>query len=513
MGTPTNQRSSSRDALWQRDGIKRLDLPAGMAQISMRGGQTLNNPMPGDDVELYTDDGKGKGIWVGGFTALSGLQEGDLGGPYDNEDVVIVCKAEDYTEGSMNGAEWPAKYLRIARGEKPAFRKPTSEPEKPAEPRTTAEAGFTLRERDDATVEAVALFFREDQRRGYHGRWVDEGTIHPEHLVEAAVPHGGPDEIRAAESYMQARGVTRESTKARMIELVTAASKEDYNAGYIWYQKAHDFCAAEARKWGVSTWRLVAATSAVSPLTEWDHAYPEINSKPHPNLNQGKAMRLAQIVYDPKWYLREYEIDENYANQFEIKQVEEAQAKNDEKIAKGEKPTAHKILSLKSYNGSDPAFAPGTDLRGRHTLEELPADIVVALERPFLAQMPNNAAKAIRALRGEDPASVLGGTGKTRSFYNNMLNPNDPDFVTIDTHMVRAITNNLGLTEKQQGELVKDGNNYKIMHDGILDAARELGLLPQQVQAIVWTHWKTIHEASDRAADTKAKAKAKRGAS
>lgn len=108
---------------------------------------------------------------------------------------------------------------------------------------------------------------------------------------------------------------------------------------------------------------------------------------------------------------------------------------------------------------------------------------------------------------------MLGGTGKTRSFYNNMLNPNDPDFVTIDTHMVRAITNNLGLTEKQQGELVKDGNNYKIMHDGILDAARELGLLPQQVQAIVWTHWKTIHEASDRAADTKAKAKAKRGAS
>lgn len=91
-----------------------------------------------------------------------------------------------------------------------------------------------------------------------------------------------------------------------------------------------------------------------------------------------------------------------------------------------------------------------------------------------------NVAKAQRCL--QDPGQFSEKTGaKTLNFYHNILDPSNPHWVTIDRHAAavaegRTNSGSVRLTVKQ----------YRAYAAAYKEAAFRVGLLPCQLQAIVW---------------------------
>lgn len=71
---------------------------------------------------------------------------------------------------------------------------------------------------------------------------------------------------------------------------------------------------------------------------------------------------------------------------------------------------------------------------------------------------------------------------KTRNFYMNIMDPSDPAWVTIDGHM-SAIWQGRDLTMKDA--LIKP-RVYKVMADDVKTLAEHHGMLPHQMQAVLW---------------------------
>ncbi len=91
--------------------------------------------------------------------------------------------------------------------------------------------------------------------------------------------------------------------------------------------------------------------------------------------------------------------------------------------------------------------------------------------------------------------SELGINHKVRSFYNNHVMPESPDWTTVDTHAVAAALmrpvgsldyetkdNFGGATHKASGYR----GNYFLYQDAYEKVAKELGILPRELQSIVW---------------------------
>lgn len=108
---------------------------------------------------------------------------------------------------------------------------------------------------------------------------------------------------------------------------------------------------------------------------------------------------------------------------------------------------------------------------------------------------PDAINKAERILSGADPADVLGGR-KVRSFYVNILRPDRAGAVTVDRH---ALTIALGVlpTDAQRHRIRATAQRalerpgvYATTAGAYRAAARAVGILPHEVQAITWTTWR-----------------------
>jgi hypothetical protein len=99
-----------------------------------------------------------------------------------------------------------------------------------------------------------------------------------------------------------------------------------------------------------------------------------------------------------------------------------------------------------------------------------------------------NKEKAKRILDGEDPRVVLSGR-KTRSFYENLLNPSEVECVTVDGHMVnvwngaRVPLDFAGIT----------GSEYDRIERGVKELASRLGIVPCSLQSVFWLTWRRIN--------------------
>ena len=123
------------------------------------------------------------------------------------------------------------------------------------------------------------------------------------------------------------------------------------------------------------------------------------------------------------------------------------------------------------------AHAAGIDPAAAYTSQAYPAQL----------------AKAVRILDGADPADVLRGP-KESAFYHNLAGREE--YVTLDRHAVTACGVEYGL------------HNRKLWREGMQRMytiiARERGVTPAQLQAIVWTVERENmkqHAASQHAAD------------
>lgn len=92
--------------------------------------------------------------------------------------------------------------------------------------------------------------------------------------------------------------------------------------------------------------------------------------------------------------------------------------------------------------------------------------------------------KALQILRldgwGQSRVEQILQGQKTVSFYHNLLNPDNPDFVTIDRHVLDSLVHEGANVTHQR---------YVLIENVIKNYSKQLNLVPCSTQAIIWvTH-------------------------
>lgn len=114
-----------------------------------------------------------------------------------------------------------------------------------------------------------------------------------------------------------------------------------------------------------------------------------------------------------------------------------------------------------------------------------------------------NKRKAWRIAKGELPSVEIVAL-KTWNFYNNVHTPDDPSYVTVDGHMywcwqgiagtVKGLRGQKRTTTGLRGTPSLTKTLYSEIAGDIRGLARALGVIPCQLQAILWVTWKRIHQ-------------------
>lgn len=147
---------------------------------------------------------------------------------------------------------------------------------------------------------------------------------------------------------------------------------------------------------------------------------------------------------------------------------------------------------LASACGAFAALSPQNDEEGLfRSLELIMEGYCLGLFRVSKKKPSNfgrDQERAFRILSGESPMMALRGK-KTRSFYQNVFDPSDPQPVTVDGHMF-----NIWTSQVQPLVLVKvDDKVYDTIAHDVRMLARQEKIIPNQMQGIVWHQWKSSH--------------------
>lgn len=102
--------------------------------------------------------------------------------------------------------------------------------------------------------------------------------------------------------------------------------------------------------------------------------------------------------------------------------------------------------------------------------------------------------RARQILAGADPLTVLSGR-KTRTFYDNIIDPvNKSGLVTVDGHMINAWRGEV----RQLKTIRMTDNQYTEVEQGIQEIAKQHGMPPSHMQALLWFGWKRKHRILDK---------------
>lgn len=101
----------------------------------------------------------------------------------------------------------------------------------------------------------------------------------------------------------------------------------------------------------------------------------------------------------------------------------------------------------------------------------------------------NNKRKAWHIAHGAEPLDLIVAK-KTRSFFLNVHDPTDPVPVTIDGHMVNIWNRK---RENLVGLRWDDKKRYDEIAEDVRGLARERGVIPSQMQGILWLTWRRVH--------------------
>lgn len=91
--------------------------------------------------------------------------------------------------------------------------------------------------------------------------------------------------------------------------------------------------------------------------------------------------------------------------------------------------------------------------------------------------------------------SINDAAWKTKAFFLNILNPDIVTSVTIDRHAIAIAIQNPDKVQSlsdDYGKLTK--KQYEFFERAYVEAARQLDILPQQLQAITWTVYRRLRE-------------------
>jgi hypothetical protein len=112
-----------------------------------------------------------------------------------------------------------------------------------------------------------------------------------------------------------------------------------------------------------------------------------------------------------------------------------------------------------------------------------------AAETGAATGMGDQTRKAERILSDEDPGTVLGGR-KVRSFYRNIVDPDQAGAVTVDRHAVSIV---FGFSvDDRTVKVLERGGAYVLVASAYRTVARRHGMTPCQLQAVTWLVWRRL---------------------
>jgi len=101
----------------------------------------------------------------------------------------------------------------------------------------------------------------------------------------------------------------------------------------------------------------------------------------------------------------------------------------------------------------------------------------------------HNRAKAWELMAGAPFDEVYKGL-KVRAFYRNICDPNDREHVCVDGHMANVARGYpVGTRYAETGGI----KGYRRIVAAVKEVAEQEGLIPSQLQGILWVTWKRIH--------------------
>lgn len=137
------------------------------------------------------------------------------------------------------------------------------------------------------------------------------------------------------------------------------------------------------------------------------------------------------------------------------------------------------------------ALSPNNDYHGNlgdvHTLLAA-ATSGTSLDSFSVHTYGHNKRKAWQIAHGADPLELIVAK-KTRSFFLNIDNPDNPEPVTVDGHMI-----NIWRCQRQNlVGLRASGSLYDTVADGVRALAQEHRMIPCQMQGVLWLTWRRLH--------------------
>lgn len=269
----------------------------------------------------------------------------------------------------------------------------------------------------------------------------------------------------------------------------------------LWYDGAHSLAHQWAAEHGKSPRQMAAAMAALSPQKDWFQ-------------NVSLANRVATILRDHQGTQGTVEMA-RWARDYIKAQEKKADTPTKRAALEELKMNAAAVTSGRSLREVNDPQSRAFWVRAYDEAHHSPDYNIVNPEGDFgdVATTAkgepqkkawgsfNEIGKAISALEGPDDlehiSRLLGGNHKVRSFYNNIIAPNHGHDVTIDTHAIAAahlrplagedfpVAMSLGLKGSSNAATGSKGT-YGIVAHAYREAAKELGLLPRQLQSITW---------------------------
>ena len=341
-----------------------------------------------------------------------------------------------------------------------------------------------------------ALSTRVPSAVGVEGRHLEELLLSnyaamresPDHLrkaVEAVSGYPGvsidtSDPEKGAEKFIQ-------HVTENLLALFDAMPKSIRDEAKQWYVGANRIAKEWAEKNSLELSQVAAIIAALSPKNEWFQ-------------NLEAARLVIQTVLHQQGAKWDQKMDEVADGTESIAKEKELPNVRGKKL--GElKNDRQRAIWIRSYieaysDKQSPVMSPSGEPSGDVARNKNGSPTTLVL--PGFDALT----KAVGVLRGASKESLdaaVGKAHKVRNFYNNIFDPDAPDYVTIDTHAVGAgllLPRGQNSTEVKQvfgpgggagsSTLTGMGGTYGLFHEAYTRAAKARGVLPREMQSITW---------------------------
>jgi DNA-directed RNA polymerase subunit F len=264
----------------------------------------------------------------------------------------------------------------------------------------------------------------------------------------------------------------KERIKANLRVLLQSATPEFIAQARKWYEGANKIAGDLADKYNISIEQGSAIIAALSPQQEWFN-------------NLSMAERVVDIIKNRG----DIKIDDRIFKAASFKYAGQPFAK--------ELAAAKKVILNKSINEMTDPIVRAIMMRAIDTVQNDSRVDEFTPDGERLGKTTNNVSwgsnaeigKAIMILDGAD-VDIISKAPKVRSFYNNIVDPfSDKPYVTVDTHATSAALM-MPLNAHNAGRLgvFSGGENIRntVIRQAYEEVARESGLLPRELQSVLW---------------------------